>query len=208
MKQNISPVGLKGNEINERILSLMGAQPIRENHSHSVIELTKFGPDGNVYAIIRENHKYFIKTTAKKHNVVSEDFSYIGGLQNKTSECYESYAKAIKHLNLKFNSLAEALGTSANTNLFESDTNMINAPEETPIEEEAEEGDEVIDEEIDLSKEDKDIEEMIQKDKGTFDDGTFKANVTEGKKLSIARLINNMDDIIDDLTKKKSYTIL
>ena len=117
----INPVGLKGNQINERMKELMGIKPINENHSTSVIELTKIGPDGNAYAIVRENHEYYIKTTIKKDNLVNEDFKYIGGLQNKKSEAYPSYAKAIKHLNLKFNSLAESFDAGHNINVFEND---------------------------------------------------------------------------------------
>ena len=121
MKNNITPVGLKGNEINERMKQLMGIQPVNENKKTSAVELTKIGPDGNVYAIVRENHEYYIKTTAKKNNLVTEDFSYIGGLQNKKSEAYPSYAKALKQLNLKFHSLNEAYGKSGQINVFKND---------------------------------------------------------------------------------------
>ena len=80
MQNIISPVGLKGNQINERIKELIGAlTPITEQVKNSVIELTKVGPDGKVYGIVRENHQYFIKVTAKKDNLISEDFKYIGG---------------------------------------------------------------------------------------------------------------------------------
>lgn len=121
MKNNINPLGLKGNQINERMKELMGIAPINENKSTSVVELTKIGPDGKAYAIVRENHQYFIKSTDKKTDIISEDFNYIGGLQNKISESYTSYAKAIKHLNLKFNSLSEAFNTGANINVFKND---------------------------------------------------------------------------------------
>ena len=121
MKERINPVGLKGSEITERMKELMGMTPINENRKTSVVELTKVGPDGNVYGIVRENHEYYIKVTSKKSNLVSEDFSYIGGLKNKKQEAYPSYAKAIKHLNLKFNSLNEAYGKSDNINVFEDD---------------------------------------------------------------------------------------
>jgi hypothetical protein len=125
MKDRIIPVGLKGNEINERMKELMGIQPVNENKKSSVVELTKIGPDGNVYGIVRENHEYYIKVTNKKNNLLTEDFSYIGGLQNKKQEAYPSYAKAIKQLNLKFNSLNEAYGKSGQINVFEDD-NLLN----------------------------------------------------------------------------------
>lgn len=120
-ENKITPVGLKGKEINERMIQLMGIKPINENHTTSVVELTKVGPDGNAYAIVRENHEYYIKMTPKTTGLVTEDFNYIGGLQNKKSEAYASYAKAIKHLNLKFNSLAESLDKAHKINVFEND---------------------------------------------------------------------------------------
>jgi hypothetical protein len=126
MKNNkINPVGLKGNEINQRMIELMGIKPIVENKSSSVVELTKIGPDGKVYGIVRENHEYYIKVTNKTSDIISEDFKYIGGLQNKKSEAYPSYAKAIKHLNLNFKSLAEAYGKGGDINVF-LDDNLLN----------------------------------------------------------------------------------
>ncbi len=118
---NINPIGLKGNQINERMKELMGIASIDENKTSSRVELTKIGPDGKAYAIVRENHEYFIKSTDKKTNIVAEDFKYIGGLQNIKSEAYKSYSSAIRHLNLKFNSLAESFNTSNGINVFKND---------------------------------------------------------------------------------------
>ena len=122
---NINPMGLKGNQINERMKELMGISTINENTTKSAVELTKIGPDGKAYAIVRENHEYYIKVADKSTNLLSEDFKYIGGLQNKKSEAYPSYAKAIKHLNLNFKSLAEAYGKGGDINVFVDD-NLIN----------------------------------------------------------------------------------
>ena len=122
MKNNINPNKLKGNDNIERMRSLMNIKPINENTSHSVIELTKLGPDGKVYGIVRENHKYFIKTSVNKtEKLVAEDFNYIGGLKNKNEVVFESYAKAIKQLNLKFISINEALGSVSSLNTFKND---------------------------------------------------------------------------------------
>lgn len=128
MKNNkILPVGLKGREINERMIQLMGIQPINENKANSAVELTKIGPDGKSYAIIRENHEYYIKVAEKTTGLMLEDFKYIGGLQNKKSEAHGSYAKAIKHLNLNFKSLAEAYGKGGDINVFENDNLLAEA---------------------------------------------------------------------------------
>lgn len=129
-KQIINPIGLKGNEIHERQLSLMGIKPINEseNKGNHAVELTKIGPDGNAYAIIRENHEYYIKRTDKTTGLMLEDFKYIGGLQNKKNEAYPSYAKAIKQLNLKFKSLAEAYNKGGDINVFEDDNLLEHHP--------------------------------------------------------------------------------
>lgn len=126
MKKNIeiNPIGLKGNEVINEMKRLMGIKPlITENttNSNSVIELTKVGPDNKVYGIVREKHEFYIKVADKKDNIIAEDFQYIGGLKNKKSEMYETYAKAIKHLNLKFISINESLGKSEKINVFEND---------------------------------------------------------------------------------------
>ena len=121
----INPLGLKGNQITERMKELMGIQSINENKSKIVVETTKMGPDGKAYAIIRENHEWYIKKADKTANLVAEDFKYIGGLQNKKSEAYPSYANALKHLNLKFRSLAEAYDFEGEINVFLND-NLLN----------------------------------------------------------------------------------
>ena len=117
----VRPTGLKGTEKINRMKELMGSTTLNEDVKNSVVELTKLGPDGKVYGIVREGHNYFIKVTDKQSNIVTEDFNYIGGLMNKTSEAYPTYAKAIKQLNLKFMSLNEAYGKTGNFNVFEDD---------------------------------------------------------------------------------------
>lgn len=117
----VNPIGLKGNEINERMRELMGMAPINEGISRSTVELTKIGPDGKAYGIVRENHEYYIKVSDKTSNITVEDFKYIGGLQNKKSEAYSSYAKATKHLNLKFNSICESFDIVNTFNVFVDD---------------------------------------------------------------------------------------
>jgi hypothetical protein len=227
MENKINPIGLKGNEINERIKALMGVSTINENNTKSVVELTKIGPDGKAYAIVRENHAYFIKSTDKKNGLISEDFNYIGGLQNKSSESYNSYAKAIKHLNLKFNSLSEQHNAGSNINVFKNDNLLTESGiagfssmgsgfanesdlevEETLYEEDEE------DEET-LSEEEKAVTDMMESDDEEVpendEDPTKQPGYVHENKLSISRAIANMDSIIDDLNegtlKKKVYTL-
>jgi hypothetical protein len=123
MRKNVNPKSLKGNDKLDRVRELMGKiQPLNESTSFSELELIKKGPNNVIYGIVRENHKYFIKTTNKTSGtIVAEDFDYIGGLQNKFSEAYNSYAAVTKQLNLKFDMLNESLGINSHNNILESD---------------------------------------------------------------------------------------
>jgi len=118
---NIRPIGLKGNDQIDRMIELMGKSPINENKTHSVLELTKLGPDGKIYGIVRENHQYFIKTAINKDNLSVDDFKYIGGLSNISEGEYHSYSKAAKQLNLKFIGLNESLGIKNKINILKND---------------------------------------------------------------------------------------
>lgn len=105
---NIRPTGRKGKESINRIKELMQMTPIKEGVDRSTEVITKLGPDGKAYAIIKENNEYYIKRSDKTSGVVMEDFNYIGGLKNKKSECYDSYSEATKQLNMRFINIAES----------------------------------------------------------------------------------------------------
>ena len=123
MRNLTNPKKIKGQDKLNRIKDLMGKMnTINESDSTSEVELIKKGANGVVYGIVRENRNYFIKTSEKTSGkFISEDFKYVGGLQNKSSEKYKSYADALKHLNLKFDMLNESFGIETNTNIFETD---------------------------------------------------------------------------------------
>ena len=123
MKNNVNPKSLKGQDKLNRMLDLMGKMTtLNESKSFSELELIKKGPNGIVYGIVRENHDYFIKTSNRTNGeFYANDFNYIGGLQNKSTEKYTSYAEALKHLNIKFDMLNESYGIKSNVNIFESD---------------------------------------------------------------------------------------
>jgi hypothetical protein len=105
---NIRPTGRKGRENLDRMKELMKLTPIKEGVDRSTEVVTKLGPDGKAYAIIKENNQYYIKSSEKTSGLVMEDFKYIGGLMNKSSEAYHSYSEATKQLNMKFINLAES----------------------------------------------------------------------------------------------------
>jgi hypothetical protein len=232
MKKNktINPTGLKGNDVTDRMRSLMNLTPIKESVDRSVIELTKKGPDGKIYAIVRENHNFFIKTSIDKENLIKEDFAYMGGLKNKMNESYPTYAKAIKRLSLKFISLNEAYDITGDAvDTFKSENLIAESQkgyggsfgfvQEDEIDEV--EMDVVTEEDIEMSENEEAIDEMIdpngmksKEDKENSGDnleGDYKdkpkgsstntGKIKEGKKkFSILEGINKMDSIIDEIS--------
>lgn len=78
-------------------------------------------PDGNVYSIIREGTKFYIKSTPKGSELVAESFDYIGGFMNRKNNEYSSYNQASKNLELKIRSLNEAYGVNKPVELLNPD---------------------------------------------------------------------------------------
>lgn len=206
-KSNISPVGLKGKEVSDRMIQLMGIAPINEGISRSAVELTKMGPDGVAYAIIRENREWYIKKANKTTNLVVEDFQYIGGLQNKKEAVHSSYSSALKKLNLMFRSLAEANNFEGEINVFVNDNLLTESiVEETEVVEEVEE---FVEEEIEMTEDEKAIDEILtssDRNKVTeienLDDVESTEPVTESR-MSIFSAMENMDDLVEKLSVKK-----
>lgn len=130
MNQNINPKSLKGKDVFNRTLELMNKlTPLNESVINAALEFVKRAPNGLVYTIIRENHKYFIKSTDKTEFKVS-DLDYIGGLKNKMTEAYSSYEEALKHLNMKFQQMNELYDIKGGYNLFEQDLLEMDEEEE------------------------------------------------------------------------------
>ena len=108
-----------------RMLELANIKPITENKVElSSLELVKKAANDKVYAIVRENSKYFIKVTDKKQNLTESDFDYLGGLANKSKYSYRSFEDATKHLNLMFDEL-NRLNEGSFTNVLESDIHLL-----------------------------------------------------------------------------------
>lgn len=212
----IRPNGLKGREVIDRIKSLMGSSTLNEGVNPYSVELTKIGPDGKAYAIVKENSKYFIKVSDSTTDLVSESFKYIGGLQNKNKESYSSYSKAIKQLNLKFMSINEAIGKSDKINVFIND-NLIN--EHHPLKADMKlsakkgigDGSEYI---VDKSGAELKYDSKEGKEEDGFGDNiadsTAEKDLEEVKlsenEIAIDRMISG-DEVIEEKTKKTGFSI-
>ena len=107
----------------KRMLELADIKPIIKESKETLLssmEIVKKSVDGNTYAIVRENKKYFIKSTKTKENLKESDFNYIGGIQNKTKKSFNSFSDVTKHLNLMFEEINNHSNVD-NVNILESD---------------------------------------------------------------------------------------
>lgn len=103
-----------------RMKGLMTYGIVSESKKTPVTESFE-GPDGKVYAIIREGSKYYIKYTNKGNEMVKESFDYIGGFMNKKNNEFLSYNQASKNLELKIRSLNEAYGVNKSVEMLNPD---------------------------------------------------------------------------------------
>lgn len=223
---NIRPTGRKGRENIDRMRELMKITPIKEGVDRSTDIITKLGPDGKAYAIIKENSEYYIKVANKTSGLVKEDFNYIGGLMNKKNEAYHSYSEATKQLNMKFINLAESAEQKI-FNILRND-NLLNEGEdingkEAPVDKKTS-GDNVADGDnigVDDFEDDKadgtkdgntgthaekhvmETVELTENEK-YFDNiikpNTHQVKKTKNKGISIGFAMNRMDSIIDEVT--------
>jgi hypothetical protein len=102
--QKLSGISDEKNRLNE-------SKAVTSTNSSTLLSC-KRAADGKTYAVIKENHNYFVKVSTlvkdiNKYNVY--DFAYIGGLSRKMiDECYSSYADATNRLHTKLMVLKEA----------------------------------------------------------------------------------------------------
>jgi uncharacterized protein YfkK (UPF0435 family) len=104
-----------------KMLDLSNINPTKESDVLSSFDLIKESVNGNTYAIIRENKKYYIKETKTTKDLKESDFDYIGGVANKAKNNFKSFSEAAKHLNLMFEEINNHFDVS-NVNILESDS--------------------------------------------------------------------------------------
>jgi len=97
----------------ERMLNLadVNKASTKESTNRSLGTLIDYkrAADGVAYAIIKENHQYYVKKGGIKSDPNVADFAYIGGLGNITNFQYKSLAEADKQRNMLFHTITEAV---------------------------------------------------------------------------------------------------
>lgn len=112
-----------------RMLSLMEDKKSPVTVSSSVWTY-RTGADGNVYGIVKEGTKFYIKTTEQGKEKLAESYDYLGGFNNRRNHEYKSYNEATKHLEHELMHINENYGkhedvTIANLNKTEEAFSML-----------------------------------------------------------------------------------
>jgi len=104
--QKLSP-----EEIKAKMVNLSKGREMNESTETKSKELLyyKSAADGQIYGIVKENSKYYVKVAGKKENTDYNitDFRYIGSPNNRLDERYDSYASARKRIDGKLQLLNE-----------------------------------------------------------------------------------------------------
>jgi hypothetical protein len=95
-------------EQKKRIETLMGLNNVKQHlNEHKDVEFSKKGADGKIYAIVREQHKFYIMEGLPKKDLMVEDLKYISGVGNKHKDNYPNYERALVNLQLKLQNINE-----------------------------------------------------------------------------------------------------
>lgn len=108
----------------DRIHQLAGIkkQEVKVKPIFESAEFIKLGPDNNVYAIVKDKAKYWIKKAANSETLTESSFDYLYGLQNQSkANGFTTYGSALKSLNLIFKDLHEQNGVLLEQTLFTED---------------------------------------------------------------------------------------
>ena len=103
----------------QRMQSLMTYGAVKENKKQvtGTMEYHAIGADGKAYGIIRENQKFYIKSTDKKNEMIAEAYEYIGGFNNKKQYEYNMLSDAKKNFDMKLMSIKESYSPKTNLSL-------------------------------------------------------------------------------------------
>lgn len=83
-------------------------KPVSESINNSDLVDFKRAANGSAYAIVRENHNFYLKVSNSQNEKLNvADFAYIGGLENKLNYQYKSLSEADKNRNLLLKSINE-----------------------------------------------------------------------------------------------------
>ena len=122
-KNKINQIYLIMSKKDEQLARMRGLMTygISETSKSKSVNESLEGPDGKIYAIIREGAKFYIKSAPKGSKLVTESFDYIGGFMNKRNNEYSSYNQASKNLELKLRSLNESYGIKKTVEILNPD---------------------------------------------------------------------------------------
>ena len=79
----------------QRLINYGKSEELNESRGSSAVEYHMTAADGKTYGIVREGKKFYIKVAPPKDTpLVTEDYEYIGGFNNKKFNEYPTYTIA------------------------------------------------------------------------------------------------------------------
>ncbi len=101
----------------KRLAGLTKVNEEKKKDAKSILLKSEMGADGNVYGLIQESNKYYLRVASgTKKNFSVDDFKFIGGINNKLDEKFDSYGAADRRLNGKLISINEMYENQAPAN--------------------------------------------------------------------------------------------
>jgi hypothetical protein len=173
-------------EQKQRIETLMGLDKLKQQiNENKDVEFSKKGADGHVYAIVREQHKYYIMEGKQKKGLMVEDLSYVGGIGNKHRDNHPTYERALTHLQLKLQNINESINGVKNNkpiDCFKSEFHLL-------------------EEQIKRNK------NNANKDSGNWNDMFHSMKVNFNKKNSEVTLLNENKEFDDEVVSDEFENI-
>ena len=114
---DLKPIGSEKLPLDKKLQRIMeianyGITKKTKDHKTASLEYSIKAADGNRYGIIRENSQYLILKEGSK------GFTYLNGMRNNSRYTFNSYAEALKKLNLLMKPINESYNNGRQLNLI------------------------------------------------------------------------------------------
>jgi len=129
----MKPIGsekLTGMDKIQRIIEIANYGTTNKTVAESTTEYSKLAVDGNTYAIVKEKDGYYVKVGLNESSL-----DYVDGMLNKNKNRFDSYAGALKKINLMIKPLNEAFNDGKEDPVLNETKYVLKKPAAAPVEE-------------------------------------------------------------------------
>lgn len=129
----MKPIGsekLTGMDKIQRIIEIANYGTTNKTVAESTTEYSKQAVDGNTYAIVKEKDGYYVKVGLNESSL-----DYVDGILNKNKNRFDSYAGALKKINLMIKPLNETFNDGKEDPVLNETKYVLKKPAAAPVEE-------------------------------------------------------------------------